>query len=229
MVKAGTHKLNGARECRDAIAEAGVKDPLSIARDSKGLRFLDAKGRLLGTLSARHELAMRLQAGEHVLHCSAMSVYGRCEMRPDGMISVHVATGSEDEIYERWAGPGARPERSYAANIVGESHYQDAIRRCRPGDAAVLFREAGNPHDPRAIVVKTADGSTIGYIPRNSWLQAVVHDDDCGVAATIMALHPGPHIAVVLEVAVNGTPLAEAQYAPAAPTGGGWLRRLFGR
>jgi hypothetical protein len=229
MVKAGTHKLNGARECRDAIADAQTKDPLSITRGSKGLRFLDAQGRLLGSLSARHELAVRLEAGEHVLHCSAMSVYGRCDMRPDGMISVHVATGSKAESYERWGGPEPRASRAYPVNIVGESHYQDAIRATWEGDPVVLYRESGNPHDPRAIVAKTAAGLTIGYLPRDSWLQRVVHDEGDGATATIMSLHPGPPVAVVLEVAVIGTPLDVAHYAPAPATPrAGWLGKLFG-
>lgn len=33
-------------------------------------------------------------------------------------------------------------------------------------DKLAFFREPNNPHDPRAIVIRTADGVKIGYVPR---------------------------------------------------------------
>lgn len=50
--------------------------------------------------------------------------------------------------------------------LVGESQYQDALRRARPGDRLVLRPEPSNPHDPAAIRAETSAGETIGYLPR---------------------------------------------------------------
>lgn len=59
--------------------------------------------------------------------------------------------------------------------IVGESHYQDAIRSAcgwKPGTdtafdcMAELVPEPTNPHDPNAIMVQI-DGRCVGYLSRD--------------------------------------------------------------
>ena len=68
-----------------------------------------------------------------------------------------------------WPGPG-----EFNVEVVGESHYQKALRRiagpqtedgvrmyCR----AELYLEPDNPHDPNAVCVKI-ERSTVGYLPR---------------------------------------------------------------
>jgi hypothetical protein len=235
----GNHKLGSACECREAIAAAKADDPVTIDRSGKLLRFIDAHGRLLGTLTSRHSVARELDAGNSLLHCCVSWTYGAGGKYPGGLISVRVVTGDPDDTYgqwcvrEVWGKPReARPVQAYAVNVSGETFYQDAIRRCRVGNGAVLYREPDNPHDPRAIVVKMLDGSTIGYVPKTSWLQRVVHEEGLGAEVTIQALHPGPPMAVILAVAVSAGPVDECRYSAspgdAAPPGG-WLTRLLGK
>lgn len=61
-------------------------------------------------------------------------------------------------------------------NVVGESHYQDALKRvskCPPtGEhgyecAAVLVPEPTNEHDPKAVMVQV-NGECVGYLPKGS-------------------------------------------------------------
>jgi hypothetical protein len=212
----GNHKLTSSAEAREGIAAAKGDDPLRIERMPKGVRFLDAQGRLLGTLSARNNIAKRIEAGEVLLHCSVAWTYGVSERYPHGLASACVIFGDPEDSYVKWCAREVwgkprepRPARSYAVNVVGAVHYQSAVANCRVGDSATLFREVGNPHDDRATVVKTVDGQTIGYVPRNSWLQRVVHDDGCGVTATIKSLDGG---APVIEVLVRAESLAEAAW-----------------
>lgn len=68
-----------------------------------------------------------------------------------------------------WSRSGA-----YACEVVGESHYQDALRAAaktleRHADTpllAVLTPEQDNPHDRNAVSVRIA-GHTVGYLPRD--------------------------------------------------------------
>lgn len=60
--------------------------------------------------------------------------------------------------------------------VVGESHYQDALRRtatiCTPGEEgrpsfqAILVAEPNNPYDPNAIAVYSTYGK-LGYLSRH--------------------------------------------------------------
>lgn len=217
----GNHKLGSSEEAREAIASAKEDDLLTVDRSGKLLRFLDAGGRLFGTLTARHEVTKRLEAGEPLLHCCVAWTYPASDRYPFGLASARVITGDPkdpaNQWYAReiWGKPREpRPEQSYPVNVVGESNFQDAIRTCRGGDAVALYRETDNPHDARAVVVKTSAGATIGYIPRDSWLQRVVHDDGCGATAAIKAVYRKPRAAVVLDVMVSADPLELVPYAP---------------
>ena len=67
--------------------------------------------------------------------------------------------------------------RDFALPIVGESHYQDALRRAKAGakDYAgagyikiILAREPDNRFDPNAVKVMTDDLATIGYLSRDN-------------------------------------------------------------
>ncbi len=58
--------------------------------------------------------------------------------------------------------------------VVGESHYQDALRAVTGSDGtievrhecrAALVAEPGNPHDPNAVMVQI-DGRLVGYLSR---------------------------------------------------------------
>lgn len=217
----GNHKLISPLACAEAIETAVVDDPVTLERDAKGLSFFDASGRLLGTLTSRHAVAKRLNDGDSVVHCCVAWKYGASDDRPQGLLSVRVATGDPDDPYVQWCAANIwgqprepRPQRSYATNIVGESHYQAAIARCQAGDPVLLCKEVGNPHDERAIVVKTLSGETIGYLPRTSWLQRVIHDEGHGARATIKTLYVGPLRAVVLDVAISSDDIRALTYQP---------------
>lgn len=217
----GNHKLISALACAEAIETAVVDDPVTLERDAKELRFFDASGRLLGTLTSRHAVAKRLNDGDSVVHCCVAWKYGASDDRPQGLVSVRVATGDPDDWFVQWCATNIwgkprepRMQRSYATNIVGESHYQAAIARCQAGDPVLLCKEVGNPHDERAIVVRTQSDETIGYLPRTSWLQRVIHDEGCGARATIKALYAGPPRAVILDVAVSGDETPIVVYQP---------------
>ena len=92
----------------------------------------------------------------------------------------------------------------YTVHVVGESNYQPAIRRLREGTPIDLVPEPGNPYDPRAIRVDAPGGQTIGYVPRDSWLQAALLDQGTAMRASVMEImggEPGkPSLGVVLEV-----------------------------
>lgn len=69
------------------------------------------------------------------------------------------------------SGPG-----TFSIQIVGESHYQDAIEAICGGRTedgvnmimnAVLIHEDDNPHDNKAVRVDI-EGMTVGYLDRNN-------------------------------------------------------------
>lgn len=76
-------------------------------------------------------------------------------------------------------------DRQYPVRLVGEQHYDDACASLNVGDRVDVFRETHNPHDKNAVVVKNMDGQTIGYIPRESFVQRVIHNDGRSVYAEI--------------------------------------------
>lgn len=68
--------------------------------------------------------------------------------------------------------PAVTGDGSYRVGIVGESHYQDAIRaECGKGKVrhecdAVLVLEDSNAYDDQAVKV-TISGGTVGYLSRD--------------------------------------------------------------
>jgi hypothetical protein len=77
----------------------------------------------------------------------------------------------------------------YPVGIVGESHYQPAIRKCRQGQSVSIVPEPTNQYDKRALRVVSAQGETIGYIPKSSFVQRLVHDEHRAVSARIHAIN----------------------------------------
>jgi hypothetical protein len=90
----------------------------------------------------------------------------------------------------------------YPVGLVGESHYQPAIRRCRIGEGVQIVPEPANPYDPRALAVISARGQLIGYIPKSSFVQRLVHDEVRTLATHIHAInsHPNGHTGIVILV-----------------------------
>lgn len=214
----GNHKLKSSPEAREGISAAAVGDIILIEPTLQGLRFLDATRRLLGTLTVRNDVAKRIAAGDTLQHCSVAWTYPASDRHPYGLASAFIVFGDADDPYlqwcarEVWGKPRVpRPARAYAINVVGWAYYQNGIGKCRAGDRLELFRELGNPYDSRATVVKTVGGETIGYVPRSSWLQRVIHDDGCGATVLFKGLETGTP---VIEVMVSSEPLGEVAWHP---------------
>jgi hypothetical protein len=73
-------------------------------------------------------------------------------------------------------------------NADGASH-QSIIKELCSGAKVLLFREPDNPHDKCAIVVKTENQLTIGYIPHGDIRLAWHMDSGGGVEAEISAVN----------------------------------------
>lgn len=127
----------------------------------------------------------------------------------------------EDDVIHFIIAKGRFPKKSergpkgYPVNLVGEQYCQDAVERCKAGERVTLFREIGNPHDPDAIVVVSTRGEAIGYVPRDSFVQRVVHDENKGCRATIWKLESGARgfCEVALDLSVVATPIGEQRYS----------------
>lgn len=107
--------------------------------------------------------------------------------------------------------------KHYPQALVGEQFYQQAIARCQVGDIIDVSHERGNPVDPRAIVARRRDGGeTIGYIPRDSFVQRVMHEDGESVAAAISGIFTGRRgfTEVTLLVSVLDEPADEVTFRP---------------
>jgi hypothetical protein len=111
--------------------------------------------------------------------------------------------------------------------VVGESHYQDALRRtatiCTPGEEgrpsfqAILVAEPNNPYDPNAIAVYSTYGK-LGYLSRQDAAEyaevfaeiAQAGSEGGGCAALLNGGQPGkPSYGVTLLLADPDTCLVE--------------------
>jgi hypothetical protein len=75
----------------------------------------------------------------------------------------------------------------FSVKLVDTQFYQRAVGPSKAGEAVDIFLEPDNPDDPQALVVKSRSRPprTLGYIPRNSPVHAIVHDEGMGLAGTI--------------------------------------------
>lgn len=80
---------------------------------------------------------------------------------------VAVEEDGPDEVFIRGTG-------DFSIDVVGESHYQQALERAAGGRSesgvdvvvkATLVLEDSNPHDDQAVAVRL-DGATVGYLDR---------------------------------------------------------------
>lgn len=104
----------------------------------------------------------------------------------------------------------------YPLGLVGEQHVQAAIGTCCVGDRVFVCWEIDNPFDNLALVVHTRSHVRIGYVARESWLRAAIHEQGRGVTATILDLPSGPDglTDVVLNVSLTDDEVSEVTYAP---------------
>jgi len=97
----------------------------------------------------------------------------------------------------------------YKLDVVGESHYQKDIKKCREGDPVILMEEPDNPYDKEAICVM-CNGKRLGYIAKidHEWLNKKLNGKKPSeILAWIEFLKGGtpdkPFVGV--EVAINTT------------------------
>ena len=94
--------------------------------------------------------------------------------------------------------------KRYLLGLKGESNYQRPIGRLRSGLHVDLIPEPENSFDARAIRAAIPGGETIGYAPRDSWLQRAILDEGNVARARIAQITGGspnaPSRGVVLEV-----------------------------
>ena len=107
----------------------------------------------------------------------------------------------------------------YKTGIVGESHYQRAIKGCVAGDRIKVCHEPDNPYDGLALRVDTAYGETIGYIAKSSWIRDAIHAEGRGIAGTIASINRGDSglLGVVLDVTLTDDDVAERSYQKSEP------------
>lgn len=133
--------------------------------------------------------------------------------------------------------------RTYLLGIVGEASYQAQIRCCRSGQSVEIFHEPGNPHDSFALAVVTSGGETIGYVPRDCWLQDAIHEEGKGCDATIRSINTAANgmLGVVLDVSLNTNGVSERAFSEtqrqstrrtaqeqSRPPAKNWLARFLG-
>ena len=79
---------------------------------------------------------------------------------PGGLVLTATFTDGKDD----------RDYREYGQAVVGESHYQEALRDILDNEGreftATLEAEPDNQHDSNAVKVCGPDGETLGYLPR---------------------------------------------------------------
>lgn len=102
----------------------------------------------------------------------------------------------------------------YKVGLVGERNYQPAIERCTVGEVAFIRHEPDNPYDAKALVAVDARGATIGYVPRDHWLQRAVHKEAKSCSARVAAIGEGGSglLGVVLTVAMQDGAMAQVSH-----------------
>jgi excisionase family DNA binding protein len=71
--------------------------------------------------------------------------------------------------------------------VAGVSFRQDAVHRIRVGDPLVVRRDPLDPYDRQAVVIETAAGMMVGYLPRTLQSRAVADLYDAEVAEKLTA------------------------------------------
>lgn len=214
--------LAGAREHQDVIEGAYPGDELTIVEDATArgtLLVRNSKGLQIGYLTARSAVARELAEGRVVFHAEINSVSEPSDSKPFYTARARITTADPSEMAASsaaFAALVADSGRSYPVNLVGESHRQAAIERCRVGQPVSLVPEPSNPYDPTAVRAE-AGGELIGYLARDSWLKAPLLEERKVVVATILSIKPNEQARGVLGVVLNVT-IATAGPGPTAAT-----------
>jgi hypothetical protein len=94
---------------------------------------------------------------------------------PDDGGQVWVAGFQLVDAEGRYLGRHELPAGLLVTNVAGAVHRPQALASdlAAPGSALTLRPEPDNPHDPSAVAVDLADGTPLGYVPREFTLDVV--------------------------------------------------------
>lgn len=128
---------------------------------------------------------------------------GKLKNPADGMLATNLAK------WELWRQVGVA-----RASIVGEQYHNVDHRspELACGRRLLLVAEPDNPHDPKAIAVKTESGTTVGYIKKGSTARFRKRQREDGPIMLVSrgATHNGDHTQVraflVSEGALSNVP-----------------------
>lgn len=201
MLTEKTFRPAGGGKCQCGIATVQVGDPLEVIADYDrpgNYVVTEASGEPVGFLSARHWVSVDLANDRIVLHASVNGIGS--DQGGNDTITVRIVTGDTGDTFEM----PAAVTRTYSVGLVGESHYQTAIRRCGPGDPVSLVHEPTNRFDNRAIAAKVM-GQVIGYLPRDGWATAVLLDERKNIDGRIASIEQsgGGMLGVVVTVSIG--------------------------
>ena len=104
--------------------------------------------------------------------------------------------------------------------LVGESFFQAEIARCEEGELLGIWHEHNNPYDKRALVVKSARGRPIGYVPRESFAKRALLDEGQGCSATIKEIATArgkSGVVIELELLGRGAPIERCAFESREP------------
>lgn len=180
-VKSGPDKA----EKQAAIAELKPGDPISLVRDRSiseapnAVRILTSTGVSLGWLNSMRadQVAPLLDKGIAVIATVENTTGGKVSERTGkarGLgLNIRVRLLDDPSRSGNRTATGSGSLRNFTVDVVGEqfdnhsdgSSRQGALQSVRAGDVAYLICEPDNPKHTRAVMVVTADGEQVGYLP----------------------------------------------------------------
>lgn len=108
----------------------------------------------------------------------------------------------------------------YRLGLVGESKYQDSIEFITEGEPVTLEHEPGNRHDKRAVRAVSRLGGTIGYAPRDSWVQRALIDEKADLFARVDSINGSKRKRGVVLMVWTGADAAIERARPVKRRGG---------
>ncbi len=152
----------GDRVGRLPVAEAVLYHGVITALTERSLTCT-AYSKITGGTGSRSRVALKLNLD------SPRRIAADFQIAPERLV-VMPAPQAAAPIPESANAPSLATGRGYFYEVVGESHYQEALLRASEGApdgrfTARLVLEPENPHDPNAVAVHSPDGETVGYLP----------------------------------------------------------------
>lgn len=124
------------------------------------------------------------------------------------LLRVRAAEKSEATVEVEYA-KRKSVSKTYPVGLVGEQHYQAAIKRLREGAEVEIVHEPDNPYDDQALAVRTIADETIGYIPKGSFVRDIVHGQGSGCRATVLGVEKDERGKSFLHVTISAEKCVE--------------------